>query len=635
MTPRSIILGLILGAVTVLIVSYAELVTAAIMIGFLQLPPVVVALMFGLVLTNKIVQKYFSGWELKPAEFAVIFVMTLTASMISSRGAMERLPGGMSALNYFASDSNRWEELYFPHTNQSMVPWDTTGKRGQELITDFYEGKDELAPIPWGPWVRPMMIWGGMMALVYAAFMCLASLIYRQWAVHERLNFPLVALPIEMIESGQKGSFWRNPVMWIGFAVPVFVFGLLGLQQIVPEVPAIPVSGNLNNVFGRFPWNQMGYRAWFCSLGAIGLFYLLPTQVLLSLWFFHFLARGQMVGMAALGFTDGGAFVRDQTIGAWVTLAVCWLWIGRGHVKKVFFAALGKKVDDEHEMMPYAISFWGLWICFGGIVWYGCQMGMTVPVAIFMFGVYLFCQVIVMARSTSEGGLPMTEGSFRPSEVYGVFAARDTLDQSNLSAMAWLDQMFARDLRGLLLTGMLDAQKMAEQTGLRKRKLIGIFAIAVVFAFAVAAGVQIWLPYEKGGLNLYPYAYHGHSTLMLNHYAPVMTHGEPYQTSRLIGASTGLAITLALFWLRAAVWWWPLHPLGYALCHTWTLMVFWPPILAAWVIKFLVSRYGGNAGYRKLRPFFLGMIFGEFTMAVFWTLCASIFNSKAPHFPWP
>ncbi|MDP6505171.1 MAG: hypothetical protein QF886_16230, partial [Planctomycetota bacterium] len=90
-----------------------------------------------------------------------------------------------------------------------------------------------------------MMIWGGMMALVYAAFMCLASLIYRQWAVHERLNFPLVALPIEMIESGQKSSFWSNPVMWMGFAVPVFIFGLLGLQRIIPEIPAIPVSGSL------------------------------------------------------------------------------------------------------------------------------------------------------------------------------------------------------------------------------------------------------------------------------------------------------------------------------------------------------------------------------------------------------
>ncbi|MDP6505170.1 MAG: hypothetical protein QF886_16225, partial [Planctomycetota bacterium] len=116
MTLRAIILGLILGAVTVLIVSYAELVTAAIMIGFLQLPPVVVALMFGMVLANKILQKYFPGRELKPAEFAVIFVMILTASMISSRGAMERLPGGMATMNYFANDSNRWQELYFGHT---------------------------------------------------------------------------------------------------------------------------------------------------------------------------------------------------------------------------------------------------------------------------------------------------------------------------------------------------------------------------------------------------------------------------------------------------------------------------------------------------------------------------------------
>jgi hypothetical protein len=39
--------------------------------------------------------------------------------------------------------------------------------------------------------------------------------------------------------------------------------------------------------------------------------------------------------------------------------------------------------------------------------------------------------------------------------------------------------------------------------------------------------------------------------------------------------------------------------------------------------------------YRRLRPFFLGMIFGEFGMAVIWTVVSWIFGVPAPSFPWP
>jgi len=59
---RSLLLGLGAVGVTVLIVSYAELVTGQIMIGFLQLPPVVVVLLFLLVLGNKAVRRLRARW---------------------------------------------------------------------------------------------------------------------------------------------------------------------------------------------------------------------------------------------------------------------------------------------------------------------------------------------------------------------------------------------------------------------------------------------------------------------------------------------------------------------------------------------------------------------------------------------
>ncbi|HID31427.1 MAG TPA: hypothetical protein EYP19_15700 [Desulfobacterales bacterium] len=86
MTFRALIIGTLLSALTVYIVSYAELLTQVIMIGFLQLPPVVVALMFGLVLINKLLERVNKRYVLGPAEITVAFSMMLVASVVSSRG---------------------------------------------------------------------------------------------------------------------------------------------------------------------------------------------------------------------------------------------------------------------------------------------------------------------------------------------------------------------------------------------------------------------------------------------------------------------------------------------------------------------------------------------------------------------
>jgi hypothetical protein len=47
-------------------------------------------------------------------------------------------------------------------------------------------------------------------------------------------------------------------------------------------------------------------------------------------------------------------------------------------------------------------------------------------------------------------------------------------------------------------------------------------------------------------------------------------------------------------------------------------------------------RYGGMPMYRRFRPFMLGMILGEFTMAMVWAVLSTpAIGLSAPDFPWP
>jgi len=120
MSVRAFLIGLLCVALTSFIVSWAELVTKSIQIGFLQLPPVVVGLLFFLIIVNKGLKRFKK--QLTPQEIAVIFCMMLVSSMISSRGLMEDLMPTMVGVNYFADPVNKWDKLFFPHIKKWLVP---------------------------------------------------------------------------------------------------------------------------------------------------------------------------------------------------------------------------------------------------------------------------------------------------------------------------------------------------------------------------------------------------------------------------------------------------------------------------------------------------------------------------------
>jgi hypothetical protein len=79
-----------------------------------------------------------------------------------------------------------------------------------------------------------------------------------------------------------------------------------------------------------------------------------------------------------------------------------------------------------------------------------------------------------------------------------------------------------------------------------------------------------------------------------------------------------LAGFLMLFRMRFV--WWPLHPAGFAISTSWGMNVTWSCLFVSWLIKWLLLRHGGIGLHRRVAPFFLGLILGEFTVGSLWTL---------------
>jgi len=648
LSPAALVVGVLGAAAACFVVCWAELVVKSIQIAICQFAPAAIGLLLLVVLLNAVVGRLLRRNLLKPHEIIVIYVMILVAALTTSRGLLEKLFATLVGVNYYATEANHWQALFFPNIPQWAVPFDVRGDLQQNVSVWFYEGTPRGAAIPWGAWATPLAAWGVMSVAVILCFACLATIFRRQWVDNEKLTFPLVNLPLEMAGATHMAgeSFFRNRLTWIGFALPTLIFLLDGLHGLYPSVPEIPTQYPLNPVFGAWgkPWRDLGYTTAYFSLAAVGFAYFLPQQLLFSLWAFYFLIRLQNIIFSALGATPEAMPLYPtsvpngyQVAGAYLVLTGHLIRSGLPHLRDVWARArrLPGAVDDSEELLPYRTAVIGLAVCFAVAVLWCVQLGMAWYMAILQMGVYLFIVAIVMARSVNEAGMLMAETSFRPVNLVQLFSRRSVMGKSTLTALALVDPVFVRDLRGNLLSTFFDALKMSDSARLKRRHLFFAVIVALLVCFAVGGYLHLKLPYTEGAVGLYSYVYWGNNLLGIRDYAPVLEAGDSYDPRLPFYFGSGVVVTVILSVLRARYWWWPLFPIGFALSGSWSMIVFWCPILAAWIVKSFIIRYGGMQTYSRLRPLFLGLILGEFSQAVLWATIAGIWRTPAPFFPWP
>jgi hypothetical protein len=643
LTARALILGVVGIALVSLIVSWAELVSGQIMIGLLQMPPIAIFFLFALVLFNKAARRIAPGFVLQPGEIAVVYCMLVISALLSSHGLMQRLLPALVGVNYYPDPGNHWEDLFFPHIKPWMVPWDPGSGARQFASLAYYEGLKEGERIPWGAWIEPLCLWLILVFAIFAAFFCFATIIRRQWSENERLSYPLVQLPVQLIREEPGRSFLSNPLTWIGFTVPVIVYGINGLHNWNPSLPELNLAIYINDYLTDRPWSDISWFTAYISPGAIGFFYLLPRELLLSFWVFVLLAKAQDVVVSVLGLPPVDAqhaaangYLAYQTTGAYFMLVVYLGAVAWPHLRGIVRRAVGRGgPTGKGEMIPYRVAFWGLFAALAIAVIWLLQSGMTIGYALMVLLIYVFVEAVVMARACAEGGLPMTEGCFIPLDVVALGVPQISLGPRNLTSSAFFDAMFTRDLRGMLLPAFLDGQKLGDDIGVRRGTLAKVLVIAILVTVPVAAFVQLSLPYHFGALTLgRSYMLQIQNTQFFRENSAWLLGQSPHLSGALISFIAGGAITALLALLRVRYVWWPFHPIGYVLCTSWTVLSYWFPMLVAWVIKSLVVRYGGMRLYTRLRPLFLGLIFGEFTAEVIWTLITMFWNVRAPFFPW-
>jgi len=646
---RTYVVGVAAVVAVCVVVAFSELVASrggsidAILLGATHMPPGAIGVIIILMLANVGVRRISKRLGLNSAELGVIYFMLVCAALVSSFGLMTQLLPNLIGINYFADPQDHlWQKSFYKHIPHWLVPWDPSGPERQLVSVRFYEGLRMGEEVPWGAWVVPICAWLTLAFLLFFLMACVATLFRRQWVDNEKLTFPLVQLPMEMISEETSRAFFRSRAMWLGFALPFVVHGLNGLHKSFPNVPELPSFYVLNSLFLDRPMNEMLFTPLVLAFSIIGFAYLLPLDVSFSMWFFLIFFRLQdFVALYAGHSLDnaplyGGSrfYQAYQSTGAFVAIVITMLYYARPHLKQVWGRVFGnERCDiDRNEYMSYRTAFWGGVVAMLLMLIWLKAAGMNPWVGLFMVGSFVLVLMLVLTRFVSEVGLLMLQPAFRPLDIWAVAAPKASLGAQNLTVLAFLNGIFMRDPRNVM-PAMMDSMKGADAVDARRRSMAVGALVAVVVGATVAVVLQLQIIYSRGGIHLNSWFFLANPRLYFDESVGILQGRTPFDYRAPVCFSIGAGFTFLLYLMRARFWWWPFHPLGYAIGCAWPAIVYWSSFFVGWLTKSMIIRYGGATTYRNFRPFFLGLILGEFGTGILWALMSGLFGLLSPAIP--
>ncbi|MDO8587058.1 MAG: hypothetical protein Q7T82_08470 [Armatimonadota bacterium] len=642
---RAVFIGLICVGLTAFVTPYSDLLLRGTWMACSHLP-MAPLLVFGILIlfVNTALRRISPQWCLRQAELYVVYIMMLVGALVPSFGITAYLIPTISGANYYATPENKWVETFYRHIQPWMVPFDPTSNdpTAQLSMKQFYEGIPPNQAIPWSIWIRPLASWSIFGFGLFFVWMCLSTILRRQWVDNEKLPFPLVQLPVEMARQGDKfcwagNPFFRSRAMWFGFAFATLIHSMNALHRYYPSIPQLVLFVDLHQYLVTFPWNQVGVLWLVVHFSVIGFSFLLSSELSFSLWFFFIFFKGLEVITAAHGMQHKempnypvAEFAAHQMLGAFLVFFCYMVYLSRKQIadvaRKAFTAA--RDVDDSNESLSYRTAFFGLLL--GTVFLSGwCHLaGMSFPLALISFAMF-YLIAISLSRFVAEGGLLFVQAPFRPSDLIGSIAGIGSIGAQNITTLTFVERIFIFDLRGFLMPSLLDSMKMTDAARLNRRKLTIALVLAIIVAVIVSYVTVIWIGYRQGGgVNLSAWFFNGSPISCFDTLKERIVTPRPKDWSGATFTVIGAAVTMLLAYMRVTFSWWPLHPMGYAMGPSWPMIQLWFSIMVGWSLKTMILRYGGMKGFVRARPFFLGLVLGEFAMAGFWLAVNALTDVK-------
>jgi len=614
-TGRALLLGFVLTPVNVLFQVQSLWIWGG-FTGAESLFANAVALLFLLTLLNAAARARRSRLALGQGEILTVYLMVgmgtgLVCSIWDLGGP---LAGTITYPFWFATSENGWRTLLWPYLPESLTV------RSVQVLEGFYTGGGE----PYtrqviGAWAGPALWWSSFVAALMWVCLCLNSIVRRRWADEEKLAFPLTIVPLQTTSAGS--GILRNKLWWAGIAISAGIGIWNTTAGVLPSLPSVPLGLDYSSyVQNRHPWELIPYQAVTWDPWAIGLCYLMPLDLALSLFLFDvlwialYLVSGQF-GWCVSAWT-GFPYGQDQTAGGFIALVVLLVILDRRYLTEVFrkVAGLSSPLDDESgEAFSYRGAAVGaaLGLCY--LTWWLLRGGMSAWVVVAFLGMY-YAVVMAVSRLRAQLGPPTHSVELAmPNWMLLNLAGSRVLGPGTL-AMFTLIKPFLLEQRNNPAPLQLEALKMAEGGRMQRRRIA--LALGAVAPLAVLsyfwASIHVGYHLGMGTANT--------AQVMLavprwltEDLAEQLRYPSGYSAPKSLAMGIGMVIMGVLMVLKLNLTWWPLHPVAYPIALSATIQSMTLVIFATWMAKALLLRYGGLRAHRTALPFFLGLLIGHAT----------------------
>ncbi|MGC9317721.1 MAG: DUF6785 family protein [Armatimonadota bacterium] len=621
-TPRAVALGLILAAANTWWVTMAEARWGIMDGSCLPLFITPVFILAGLTALNLGLRRLSPRLALSQVELLTAYIVVVISETLSGHDFVQNLFGTIGHAHWFSTPENGWEELFHEHLRPWLVVSDMTA------LQTFYEGGGSFIQ-PWllGPFLVPLAAWGGFLAALIGAMLCINMLLQRHWTEHEKLAYPMVVLPLEMteIEAG-RSEFFRDWLIWGGFAVGFLITLVAGIHVLVPAFPDVPLIKLQRPSFTGYPWQGL-YRFYYGVYPfAVALAFFIPSDLSFSCWFFFLFSQVQMVGAELLGMREappnGFPYLAHQASGAWLALAIGALLTTRGHLRRVWRLMWGQG-DGGEEARLYRWAGAGLVVCLTAVVIVLGFTGMSAALIAGYMAVF-FALSIAMARVRAQFGTPHEIYYINPQRIIVNVTGAPALGAEQLTALS-VTYWFNRCYRCHPMPFQLESMKIAQVEGIRLGSLVRTIALATVAGIVLAYWANLHIYFREGAAAR---CMAFKSWVGWESYRRLANwlQAEPGPDYPAIAATAAGA---ALFWGLRSVHFHtalPLHPAGYALAVSFAMNYFWCSFLVGWLCKVIVLRYGGRSAHEKAFRVFLGVLLGDYVMGAIWGIIGPVWG---------
>ena len=611
-TTRSLATGLVLAIVLNIWVTYGTYILHSSRMSVAHLPISALALFLLVVFVyNPFVRGIAQKAAFTGRELALIFCILLISSLIPGKAFVSYFLTIISTPFYFAQPENQWAELFHPYLPGWLVASNQNNAMGW-----FYEGLPPGGTIPWSPWIIPVAWWMSFFVAIFVVGACVATIFRKQWVDYERLTFPLVQVPLELIAGDQSPGRWPKLVydrlfqIGFGLALAIAVWNIFSFALIVPQLPVGTFFETPLQLSPMFPSIPLRISPYMLCFG-----YFINVDILLSIWVFFMLGILEvgmlsLIGLNTEGGGPGGAGgVNAQFFGGFLVYVGYALWSARRHLIAVAKKAAGRdsRLDDSKELVTYRAAVIGLLLGSAFICAWLYQSGLSLPVMV-VFLAFLFVLYFGTTKVIAETGVVFLDLPVNAHQITVLSLGSGNVSPQSLTSLG-LASAYARNWRGLGMGSVVLADRLTDGFWPQKKGLLLVLTVTFLVSMVTAVAYSIDWGYSTGAYNFGGGAF---TSLNVHYFEEIVTwmknplslgQNEPWFMA------AGAVIFLVLLKLRHWLVWWPLAPVGFAICFASNIRDSILSVFLAWLVKFILLKVGTGA-YRTGQRFFLGVLLG-------------------------